>query len=89
MTRANQTERLQDEVYRQMLRLEAGCSAADLQLAIALLRAWMLMEHEPPRSRPRQWLRAVCPLCLHMIAREDGSATREVEPATPRSRSHT
>lgn len=68
MIKPRQTAELQDEVYRQMLRLEAGCSAADLHLALALLRAWTVLELQPPRSSPREWLRSICPVCLRMIA---------------------
>lgn len=75
MTRCSQAARLQDEVYRQIFRLEAGYAAADLRLAMALLRAWIVLEHTPSRSRARQWLRAVCPVCLHLI---------EAAPASPR-----
>jgi hypothetical protein len=60
-------ERLQDEIYRQMFRLEAGRRSADVLLAVALLRAWMALEREPAQSEPRQWLRSVCPVCLSMI----------------------
>lgn len=72
---SRQTERLQDEVYRQMLRLGAGCSAAKLQLALALLRAWMVLERLPPRSGARQWLRAVCPMGLRMMQAEADEST--------------
>lgn len=67
MTPASQIARLQDEVYREMFRVEAGCPSADLRLALALLRAWMALERNPPGSRPRQWLRRVCPFCLRII----------------------
>lgn len=67
MIRSNQAAELQDEVYRQMLRLEAGCPAAGLDLALALLRAWTALEREPSRSKPRRWIRAICPVCLRMI----------------------
>lgn len=70
---------LQDEVYRQMFRLEAGCPAADLGLAVALLRAWMALEKAPPRSRPRQWLRAICPVCLRMMNSAPGPCPRDNE----------
>lgn len=75
MRLSRQSERLQDEVYRQMLRLEAGCSAAELHLALALLRAWMVLERLPSRSGARQWLRAVCPMCLRMMEAEAAEPT--------------
>ena len=60
-------ERLKDEVYRQMYRLEASRPGAELALAIALLRAWIASdsEAEPPQSRA--WLKKICPICLPMI----------------------
>jgi len=60
-------ERLKDEVYRQMYRLEASRPGAELALAIALLRAWNASdsEAEPPQSR--EWLKKICPICLPMI----------------------
>ena len=67
-----QLEHLQDEVYRQMFRLEEGHPSADMLLAVALLRAWMAFEREPAQSEPRRWLRSVCPVCLKMIGKEPG-----------------
>ncbi len=64
---ARTANRLKDEVYRQMFRLEAQRPSADLQLALALLRAWEALERQPEESEPRQWLRTVCPLCMKMI----------------------
>lgn len=64
---ARTANRLKDEVYRQMFRLEAKRPSADLLLALALLHAWEALERQPENSEPRQWLRAVCPLCMRMI----------------------
>lgn len=64
---ARAADRLKDEVYRQMLRVEAGRSAAQLPLAVALLQAWMTLDNQPSDSEARQWLRRVCPVCLRMI----------------------
>ena len=61
------SDRLKDEVYRQMLRVEAGRSTAQLPLALALLQAWITLDRQSPDSEARQWLRAVSPLCLRMI----------------------
>ncbi len=58
---------LQDEVCRQMLRLEAGRPSAHLLLAVALLNAWMLLEAQATDCEPRQWLRRLTPACLRMI----------------------
>ncbi|MGO8719928.1 MAG: hypothetical protein ACLQMO_12020 [Acidobacteriaceae bacterium] len=65
--RPNSPERLRDEVYRQMFRAEAGRPRAEVQLAVALLHAWMGLETLPPENEQRQWLRTVCPMCLAMI----------------------
>lgn len=59
--------RLKDEVYRQMLRLEGGRPEAQVLLAIALLRAWIVLERQPPECEPRQWLRKLSPVCLRLI----------------------
>ena len=60
-------DRLKDEVYRQMLRLEAERPAARVLLAVALLNAWTILEEQPPDCEPRQWLRTLSPVCLRMI----------------------
>ena len=60
-------DKLKDEVYRQMFRLEANRQGADLNLAIALLRGW-LDSHSKPETTPLlEWLKKVSPLCLQMI----------------------
>ena len=76
--------RLKDEVYRQMLRLEAGHTAAQLPLALALLQAWIRLGDEPLDSETRQWLQSIGPLCLRMIER--ASASRTHPPVGIRSR---
>ena len=60
-------ERLKDEVYRQMYRLEESRPGADLDLAIALLRAWIASDSEPEMPKSREWLKKICPICLLMI----------------------
>ena len=62
---ARQRDHLKDEVYRHMFRVEEKRPGAELDLAIALLQAWMA-----PCSAAgcgRQWLRKVCPVCLAML----------------------
>jgi len=56
-----------DEVYRQMFRLEAGRSGAELGLALALLRAWIATDSKPVGAGNRDWLSKVSPICLQMI----------------------
>jgi hypothetical protein len=60
-------ERLKDEVYRQMYRLEASRPGAELALAIALLRAWIASDSEAEMPQSREWLKKICPICLTMI----------------------
>jgi len=63
----NHGEQLKDEVYRQMFRLEEGRSGAELDLTIALLRAWLASDSDSGVSKSREWLKKICPLCLLMI----------------------
>ncbi|MFP5226870.1 MAG: hypothetical protein ACLGXA_04525 [Acidobacteriota bacterium] len=72
---ARTADRLKDEVYRQMLRVEAGRSAAQLPLAVALLQAWMTLDSQPSDCEARQWLRTVSPLCLRMIGQSTPTDT--------------
>jgi len=64
---ARTANRLKDEVYRQMLRLEGGRPEAQVLLAVALLHAWIALEQQPPDCEPRQWLRKLSPVCLRLI----------------------
>jgi hypothetical protein len=66
-TRRSHGERLKDEVYRQMFRLEAQRPGAERDLAIALLRAWMIAQSIPERRAEREWLKKISPICLQMI----------------------
>jgi hypothetical protein len=63
---ARTADRLKDEVYRQMLRLEAGHSAA-VPLALALLNAWTVCDGQLTNCELRLWLRRVCPVCMRMM----------------------
>lgn len=65
--RRTHDERLKDEVYRHMFRLEADRPGADLALAIALLRGWIASFSEPGVPELTEWLKKICPICLHMI----------------------
>lgn len=58
---------MRDEVYRQMFRLEEGRPGAEVQLAVAMLRAWSALEKLPSEDEKRQWLRRICPICIRMI----------------------
>jgi hypothetical protein len=72
--RRNHGEQLKDEVYRQMFRLEAGRPGAELDLTMALLRAWLASNSDSGVSKLREWLKKICPICLLMIeARQQAS----------------
>jgi hypothetical protein len=60
-------EHLKDEVYRHMFRLEANRRGADLDLAVALLRAWLASDAERGASAVHEWLKKICPICVSMI----------------------
>lgn len=60
-------ERLKDEVYRQMFRLEARQPGSERDLAIALLRVVAASDAKAKSRIERQWLRKICPICLAMI----------------------
>jgi len=66
-SRPHRSEQFKDEVYRQMFRLEASRPGAELDLALALLRAWMAADPASDSSDDRQWLKKICPICLVMI----------------------
>ncbi len=66
-SRPSRGERLKDEVYRQMFRLEARRPGADRDLAVALLRAFAASDAAAGRRSEKQWLKKVCPICLAMI----------------------
>lgn len=60
-------EQLKDEVYRHMFRLEANRQGADVDLAVALLRAWLASDVEGGVPAVREWLKKICPICVAMI----------------------
>jgi hypothetical protein len=76
-SRPHRSEQFKDEVYRQMFRLEASRPGAEMDLALALLRAWMAAESASDSCEERQWLKKICPICLVMIesARESAHAS--------------
>lgn len=65
--RANPVTRSQDEVYRELYRLEAHRLGAEMGLALALLRAWVAAGFPAEDCRDWEWLRAITPLGLQMI----------------------
>jgi hypothetical protein len=78
-SRPPRSEPFQDEVYRQMFRLEASRPGAALDLALALLRAWTAADAQPANRSQKHWLRKISPICIEMIE----SSLRP--PAPPRS----
>jgi hypothetical protein len=74
-------ERVKDEVYRQMFRLEESRSGAEMGLALALLRAWLAAESRPASAEERDWLNKVSTICLEMIesSLQGGAARRCVQ----------
>jgi cell division FtsZ-interacting protein ZapD len=60
-------ERVKDEVYRQMYRLEESRSGAAMCLTLALLHAWLDVDSKPESSEEQDWLKKISPICLEMI----------------------
>jgi hypothetical protein len=60
-------ERIKDEVYRQMFRLEECRPGAEMRLALALLRAWLSAYSKPDGGEEREWLKNVSQICVQMI----------------------
>jgi hypothetical protein len=66
-SQVRKSNRLQDEVYREMLFLEMERPGAEMGLALALLRAVVQSDSLSHKGEFGQWLNAVCPVALHMI----------------------
>lgn len=66
-SRLRNGDRLKDEVYRQMFRLEAHIPGADFELSIALLRGWIASCSESEHTQLHEWLKKVSPICIRMI----------------------
>ena len=60
-------ERIKDEVYRQMFRLEENRPGSEIGLALALLYAWQEGASKPESSEEKEWLKKISPICLQMI----------------------
>jgi len=67
LSRTRQANRLKDEVYREMLLIEANRPGAEMGLALALLRAIVQSESSSQEREFRNWLKMVCPVGLRMI----------------------
>ena len=76
--RDNRDERTKDEVYRQMFRLEECRAGAETGLALALLRAWLVVDAKSASGEDRTWLKKISPICIEMIqaALKAGGSTR-------------
>ena len=72
------SNRLKDEVYREMYLLESRRPGSEMGLALALLRAWSNIDLLPEEDEIRLWLRQICPLGVKMIedSLERGCACR-------------
>lgn len=74
---------MRDEVYRQMIRFEAQRPHAEIELALALLRAWLALDsYSLLKGDQHQWLRKISPMCIAMIETVDpgqSSCTRTDE----------
>jgi len=66
-SQADRRNRLKDEVYRQMFRLEESRPGAEMGLALALLRAWSATDAQPETGDEHDWLKKISPICLQMI----------------------
>jgi hypothetical protein len=66
-SRPDRSNRLKDEVYRQMFRLEECRPGAEMGLSLALLRAWAAADTEPKTGDGHDWLQKISPICLQMI----------------------
>jgi DNA-directed RNA polymerase specialized sigma24 family protein len=83
---AEADERVKDEVYRHMFRLEGGRTGADLDLALALLRAWVASDSESGKAAMRDWLRKICPICLSLIEATQATGQQRGDEFHPTSR---
>ncbi len=70
--------RLKDEVYREMLRLEMNRPGAEMGLALALLRAIVQSESLSEQLEFRDWLKTICPVGLRMIEVSLGERCKSV-----------
>jgi hypothetical protein len=61
------SDQFKDEVYRQMFRLEAHHPGAETDLAVALLRTFVVAYSAGRSKKERLWFRKICPICLAMI----------------------
>jgi hypothetical protein len=67
---------LKDEVYRDMLLLEVNRPGAEMELALALLRAVVQSDSFSDHQDFGEWLKAVCTLGLQMIELSLGEGSK-------------
>lgn len=65
--RTTPANRLKDDVYREMFRLEVDRPGSEMGLALALLRAVIRFQSLPQESEFGEWLKMICPIGLRMI----------------------
>jgi len=61
------SNRLQDDVYRNMYLVESRRPGSEMALALALLHAWNEMGSPAEDEEFLRWLQQICPLCVMMI----------------------
>lgn len=66
-SKPGRSNRLRDEVYRQMFRQEESRPGAEMGLALALLRAWAATDRETQADNELDWLHKITPICIQMI----------------------
>jgi hypothetical protein len=67
VSQSRRANHLKDEVYREMLRLEASRPGSEMALALALLRAIVQTQALTEQAEYSDWLKAICPVGLRMI----------------------
>jgi hypothetical protein len=80
----NLFDKVKDEVYRQMFRLEESRPGAEMGLALALLRAWLATDPKAESDENLDWLKKVSPICLQMI----GTALKTAVEMIPCAKGH-
>jgi hypothetical protein len=70
------SNRLKDDVYREMFLLESSRPGSEMGLALALLRAMVRSDSLANREEFREWLQTVCTIGLHMIEASLGESPK-------------
>lgn len=73
---SRKTNRLKDEIYREMFLLESNRPGSEMGLALALLRAIVHSNSLTNCAEFKHWLNTVCPIGLHMIEAALGATSQ-------------